>query len=278
MALTVGTGPFSKQPAGRFNFTPEPRTGAVLFMDPVPHRIRVVFGGETVVDTTDAKLLHETGHLPVYYFPEGDVRTELLASSETHTHCPHKGEASYRSIRAGGRTAEDAMWFYPEPVEGAEFLRGHVAFYWERVDEWYAEEERLFEHARDPYHRIDIYPTSRRVRVLVDGEPLADTTNARILFESTVPPRYYIPRDDVHAELEKSEKHSTCAYKGEASYYHVRLNDTLHENLVWFYPDPAYDAARVQDFLCFWNERVDIEIDGELQERPSRGVMSVSMA
>jgi uncharacterized protein (DUF427 family) len=279
MPLTAGSGPFSKQPAGRFNFTPEPRTGAVLFMDPVPHRIRVVFGGETIVDTTNAKLLHETGHLPVYYLPEEEVRSDLLERSETHTHCPHKGDASYWSLRVGDRTAEDAVWYYPEPLEGAEFLRGHVAFYWDRVDEWWAEDEMLFEHARDPYSRIDIYPTSRRVRVLVDGEPIADTTNARVLFESNLPPRYYIPRDDVRAELlEESGKHSRCAYKGEASYFHVRVNGTLHEDLIWFYPDPAYDGARIQDLLCFWNERVDIEIDGELQERPSRGVMSVSMA
>jgi uncharacterized protein (DUF427 family) len=279
MPLTAGTGPFSKQPAGRFNFAPDPATGSVLFLDPVPQRIRVVIGGETVVDSTRAKLLHETGHLPVYYLPEEDVRSDLLEPSQTHTHCPHKGEASYWSVRAGGRTVEDAAWYYPEPHDGADFLRGHIAFYWDRVDEWWAEDEQLFEHARDPYSRIDIYPTSRTIRILVEGEPVAETTRARILFESNLPPRYYIPREDVRGELlEPSDKHSRCAYKGEASYFHVRVNDTLHEDLIWFYPDPAYDGARVKDLLCFWNERVDIEIDGELQERPSRGVMSVSMA
>jgi uncharacterized protein (DUF427 family) len=279
MPLTVGTGPFSKQPAGRFNFDVPEATGATLLFDPVPHRIRVVFAGETVADSTHAKLLHETGHLPIYYFPEEDVRRELFVPSAKHTHCPHKGEAGYWSLRVDDRTADDAVWYYPEPIEGADFLRGHVAFYWEAVDAWYAEDEQLFEHARDPYSRIDIYPTSRRVRVLVDGEPVADTVQARILFESNLPPRYYIPRDDVRMELfEKSEKHTGCAYKGRASYWHVRVNGTLHEDLAWTYPEPAYDGARVKDLIAFYNERVDIEVDGELQERPGRAIMSTAFA
>jgi uncharacterized protein (DUF427 family) len=265
MGLTNATGPFSREPRGRFNFPVEPPTGAVLFWDPVPQRIRVMLEGETVVDTQRAKLLHETGHLPVYYFPEEDVRRDLLEPSATHTHCPHKGEASYWTLRVGDRVAEDALWFYPEPIEPADFLRGHVAVYWNRVDEWWAEDAQLFGHPRDPYARIDVYPTSRRVRVLVNGEPLADTTRARILFESNLPPRYYIPPDDVRLDLlEASGKRTRCAYKGLASYWSVGGE----EDVAWTYPEPQHDAEPVRDLIAFFNERVDIEVDGEVQERP----------
>jgi uncharacterized protein (DUF427 family) len=268
MSLTMGTGPFGERPAGRFNTRFEP-PGAVLFWDPVPHRIRAIFAGETFVDSTNAKMLHETGHLPVYYFPEPDLRADLLEPSKTTTHCPFKGEASYRSIRVGDRVADDAVWAYREPIESAEFLAGHAALYWDSMDEWFVEDAQAFGHARDPYSRIDVYPTSRRVRVLLDGEVLADSHRARILFETPLPPRYYLPVEDVRTELfEASSKKTRCAYKGSASYWHVRAGGRLHEDLVWTYREPQHDAENVRDMLAFFNERVDIEVEGETSERP----------
>jgi uncharacterized protein (DUF427 family) len=117
MSLTVGKGPFAKKAAGRFNTEIVPPTGAVLFFDPVPQRIRGVFAGETVVDSGDAKLLHETGHLPVYYFPLENVRQDLLDPSEKRTHCPHKGDARYWSLRVGNREEPDAVWAYDDLLE-----------------------------------------------------------------------------------------------------------------------------------------------------------------
>jgi uncharacterized protein (DUF427 family) len=269
MSLTVGTGPFGAKPTGRFNFDVETPTGAVLFWDPVPQRIRVLFGGETVVDSTDAKLLHETKHLPVYYFPETDVRRDLLEPSEKTSHCPHKGDARYWSIRAGGRTATDAVWAYPDPIEHAAFLAGHVALYWDRVDEWFAEDEQLFGHPRDPYSRIDVYPTSRRVRVLLDGEVVADSVRTKALFETALPTRYYIPSDDVRLDLlEPSATRTRCAYKGSASHWHARVGDELHDDVAWTYSTPQHDAEPVRDLIAFYNERVDLELDGEVQARP----------
>ena len=267
MSLTVGTGPLAENRGGRFNFE-TPERGAILW-DPVPQRIRALFGGETIVDSTRAKLLHETGHLPVYYFPEEDVRADLLEPSDKHTHCPFKGEARYWSLRVGERRAPEAMWAYPEPIESAQFLRDHVAFYWDELDEWFAEDEQLFGHPRDPYSRIDVYKTTRHVRVLRDGEVLADTRRAKVLYETALPPRYYLPHEDVRTELlVPSSKRTRCAYKGSASYWHARLGDRVAEDLVWSYPAPQHDAAPVRDLLCFFNERVDLELDGELGERP----------
>jgi uncharacterized protein (DUF427 family) len=269
MSLTVGKGPFADEPAGRFNLEIEPPTGSVLFFDPVPQRIRALFAGETVVDSKRAKLLHETGHLPVYYFPLEDVRTDLLERTDTHTHCPHKGEASYWSLTVGARSAPDAVWGYEEPIEPASFLRGHVAVYWHVPDEWFAEDEQLFGHPRDPYSRIDVYRTSRRVCVTVGGEVVAESVRTRALFETGLPTRYYFPPEDVRLDLlDPSPKRTRCAYKGSASYWHVRAGGELHDDLAWTYPDPQHDAEPVRDLIAFFNERVDLEVDGEAQDRP----------
>jgi uncharacterized protein (DUF427 family) len=270
VTLTAATGPFSGKSSGRFNFEFATPTGTVVFWDPVPQRIRGIADGETVVDSTSAKLLHATGHLPVYYFPDEDVRSDLLVASETRTTCPYKGEAHYHSLRVGDRVIEDAVWYYPEPVESAPFLAGHMAFYWDKVDEWYAEDEQLFGHPRDPYARIDVYPTSRHVRISLDGTVIAESARAKALFESNLPTRWYLPREDVRLDLmEASEKQTRCAYKGLASYWHVRIGDALHEDLAWTYPEPQHDAEPVRDLVAFFDERVDVEIDGSPQERPA---------
>jgi uncharacterized protein (DUF427 family) len=269
MSLTVGKGPFGKEPAGRFNTQIVPPTGAVLFFDPVPQRIRALFGGETVVDSVDAKLLHETGHLPVYYFPLADVRQDLLERSEKRTECPHKGVASYWSLSVGDRTAPDAVWGYEEPIEPASFLRDHVALYWHAADEWFAEDEQLFGHARDPYSRIDVYRTSRRVQVSVGGELVADSVRTRALFETGLPTRYYFPPEDVRLDLlEPSPTRTRCAYKGSASYWHVSGGGEVHDDLAWTYAEPQHDAEPVRDCIAFFNERVDLVVDGVREERP----------
>lgn len=269
MSLTAASGPFSRDPTGELNMPVAPVTGSVLLWWPVPQRIRAIVGGETVVDSRNARLLHETGHLPVYYFPDGEVRFDLLEPTAKRTHCPHKGEASYWTIRAGRREEPDAVWAYREPLEPAAFLRGHVALYWHAADEWFAEDDQLLGHPRDPFHRIDVHPTSRRVRVLLDGEVLADSMRALGLFETALPPRWYLPPEDVRLDLlEPSAKKTRCAYKGAASYWHVRVSDRVEQDAVWSYPEPQHDAAAVRGLLCFFGERVDVELDGELQERP----------
>jgi len=269
MGLTTGTGPFGDRPAGRFNFTPDPPTGSVLFFDPVPYRLRGVLAEEAVFDTVSAKLLYETGHLPVYYVPEEDLRHDLLEPSDTQTHCPHKGEASYRSIRVGDRFEPDAVWSYREPIAPASFLAGHAAFYWGKLDEWFVEDEQVFGHPRDPYHRIDTYRMSRPVRVSVEGETIAESTQAVALFESGLPPRFYLPAEDVRMELlEPSETKTRCAYKGVASYWHVRAGDTLQDDLAWTYEAPDDDGRAIRGLICFFNERVDLTVGDQLPERP----------
>ena len=268
MALTVGSGPFGRTPAGTFNREVPPLKGLIYFED-FPRRIRVRLGGETVVDSRHAKLLHEHGLLPILYFPESEVRTDLLEPSTHATFCPWKGEATHYSLRAGESFAENAVWTYPQPTPGMEALAGHLALYWHLMDEWLEEDEPLIVHVRDPYHRTDVLDSSRHVRVEIGGETVGETTRSRALFETALPPRWYFPREDVRSDvLVESDGRSGCAYKGWASYYSVRAGGAEEKDVVWWYADPLRGAERIRDRLCFFNERVDLYVDGELQERP----------
>lgn len=258
----TGSGPFSKKPAGTFNFE-QPMPGKTLFLDPSPKRIRVVIEGETVAESDGAYLLHESGLQPVYYFPRADLRSEFLEESDRVTRCPKKGEASYFSVRVGDRFEEAVAWYYADPLPEAAWLNGLVAFYFDRVDHWYEESEEISIHPRDPYHRIDLRASDRTIRVSMDGELLAETSRALALFETNLPVRWYMPREDVVASLTPSDTVTRCPYKGAASYYSVEGGD----DLVWYYADPLEEVVRIAGLVCFYNERVDIEIDGVAVER-----------
>ncbi len=279
MGLMTGSGPLGREPVGTFNFEP-PAPGRALYLEPTPKRIRVEVGGETIADSRRAMLLQESGHQPVYYFPPEDVRSEVLEPSDRHTRCPKKGEASYYTIRAGAKVVEAGAWYYPDPIPTAPAeLKGLVAFYFNRMDRWLEEDEEIAVHPRDPYHRVDVLGTGRRVRVSLGGELLAESGAAIALFESNLPPRWYLPLQDVRAELVSTETVTRCPYKGEAGYYSVQLaGGELEKDLAWYYAEPFDEVRRIAGMVCFFNERVDLELDGELHERPespySHGVRS----
>jgi uncharacterized protein (DUF427 family) len=267
MSLTAGSGPFGSNPAGRFNFPP-PAVPVVLYIEPVPPWIRGVAQGETVVDSPNAQLLHEQARLPVYHFPVDEVRMDLLVSSGEAEETP-RGTIAWHDLRIGSRVEPRAAWTYAAPEPTAPWLEGLVAFRWSALDEWFAEAEQLHGHPRDPYSRIDVCRTTRHVRISLDGLELASSRRARILFEAALPPRYYLPWEDVHADLLIPSPHVTrCAYKGAASHWHVRVGSRVEEDLVWSYPLPEHDAVPVRDLLCFYGERVDLELDGEPVGRP----------
>jgi uncharacterized protein (DUF427 family) len=274
----TGNGPLGKQPAGDFNFE-APEHGGALYLEPTPKRIRVEVGGQVIADSRRAMMLHESNHQPTYYFPPEDVRQECLQDSDRHTHCPIKGDASYYTIRAGDEVVEAGAWYYPDPLPGTPPIKNLIAFYFNRMGRWLEEGEEIGVHPRDPYHRIDVLASDRLVKVSLEGELLAETTRATALFESNLPARWYLPAEDVLSTLEPSETITHCPYKGAAGYYSVRLADgELAKDLIWYYEDPLDEVGRIRGLLCFFNERVDIELDGELQERPaspwSHGVKS----
>ena len=244
-----------------------PNTGSeyTVVIEPSPRRVRVTFNGQTVADSIAMRIMHETRHLPVYYFPKGDVRMDLLEKSDHSSHCPHKGDASYMSVRVGDRIAENAMWYYQNPISSVPDLKGLVAFYWSKMDHWYEEDEEIFVHLRDPYKRVDTTASSRHVQVRLAGEIVADTKRAVFLFETGMPTRYYIPRQDVRADmLIASDLTTRCPYKGIAQYYSVKVADHLFENIVWTYPEPVPECPKIKDLLCFFNEKVEsITVDGD---------------
>ncbi len=235
-----------------------------------PRRVRAKFNGAIVADSTHAHLLFETRHLPVYYFPRSDIRMDLLAATPHQTFCPYKGDASYWSVTAQGKTAENAAWSYRAPFEEVAAIKDFVAFYWNLMEAWYEEDDEIFVHPRDPYKRVDVVSSSRPVRVVLGGETIAETRRARFLFETRLPTRYYIPAEDVRMDLlAASEKLTQCPYKGKARYYSAKIGDRVFEDIVWTYPDPIAECPKIKNYLCFFNEHVDdIFVDGVAMPRP----------
>jgi uncharacterized protein (DUF427 family) len=257
MTLTMGTGPFGPQTRGSLNFE---RLGPahVLYFEDCPWRMRCELAGEVIADSRRVKLLHETGLPPVYYFPRDDVRFDLLRATEHTSHCPYKGDASYWSIAVGDRVVANAVWGYPSPLPSAPPIADHVAFYWGKLDRWLEEDAEAFVHARDPYHRVDVMPSSRHVRLHLDGTLLAESRRPMILFEAGLPPRYYLQVQDVRLDLLRESKTRTrCPYKGRTTAY---WSFGEHRDIAWSYGDPLPGAAGIAGLVCFYDEKMQLEL------------------
>jgi uncharacterized protein (DUF427 family) len=239
-----------------------------------PRWVRVRFGDEWVADSKRVRLLLEPKRLPVFYFPKADVRTDLLVPSERRG-TSSRGPRTWWHVEAGGRSAEDAAWSFDDPPDGYGFLSGFVAFFWEAMDAWFEEDEEVFVHPRDPYHRVDVAASSRHVRVIVGGECIADTHRPHLLFETGLPTRYYIPKLDVRMDLlEPTQTRTRCPYKGEAVYWSARIpssagRDEVFEDIAWSYPAPIPECPKIENLVCFFQEHADaVEVDGEVQPVP----------
>ena len=241
-----------------------------LEVDPSPRRVRVKFAGETIVDSTSALLMCEGGHVPIYYFPMADVRMDLFAPTDNDSHCGYKGHASYWTLKVGDQVEENVMWSYRDPYEEMLKIKDHVAFYWDRMESWWEEDEEIFKHARDPKHRVDAILSHRPVKVVLGGETIAETTNARFVFETNHPVRYYIPAGDVGMDLLMgSDAKSQCPYKGIASYYSGAIGGVPYPDIAWTYRSPIEECPKIRDLICFYNENVDaIHVDGAEVEKP----------
>lgn len=262
MTLTLGGGPLASRPPETVNYRIDGPAHRLLW-HPFPRRVRALLGGETVLDSDDAKLLHESNLLPQVYVPRSALREDLLEESGHGTHCPFKGDARYWSVRAGEHLAENAVWSYPEPLPGAEWLKDHVAVYWSAMHAWFDEDEEVTGHIRDPYHRIDIRPTSRHVRIRAGGEDVAESRRAVLLSETGLPNRFYLPAEDVRAELlAPSATHTHCPYKGRASYRTLHAGGTVVTDAAWCYEQPLDEALRIAGRLCFLAPGIETLVDG----------------
>jgi uncharacterized protein (DUF427 family) len=165
--------------------------------------------------------------------------------------------------------AEDAVWNYPVPLEDCVDLGDYVAFSWDKMDAWFEEDEEVFVHAKDPYKRMDSMHSSRHVRVEVNGETVAETDSPVLMIETGLPHRYYIPKRDVRLELLRaSDKVAKSPYKGEAAYFSVEVGGETVEDLAWYYKYPLAEAAKVANYVCFPQGKVDMYVDGELEKKP----------
>jgi uncharacterized protein (DUF427 family) len=200
----------------------------IVRIEPSPKWIRGTVGDRTVVDTRRAQLVWEHEYYPWWYVPTDDVHDSSLPTTEI---------------------AE---------------LPEHVKVEWSAVERWFEEDEEVFIHPRDPYRRVDALPSSRHVVVRVDGTVVADSHKPTILYETGLPPRYYLPPDDVRVDLLTPTGTSTgCPYKGFARYWTLTVDGTEYPDLVWGYDDPLPESAPVKGLMCFYNEKVELEIDGE---------------
>ena len=231
-------------------------------------RVRAYLGGEVVADTTRPVLVWEVPYYPAYYFPLGDVRAELLAADGAVTHSPSRGDGHTLTIRVRDKEVPGAALRYRDsPIEE---LRDLIRLDWEAMDAWFEEDEQVFTHPRDPYTRVDILPSSRHVRVEVEGVTVAESTSPRLLFETGLPARYYLPKTHVRLDLLiPTDTVSHCPYKGEAEYWSVRAGDAVHEDLAWSYRTPLPESQKIAGLVAFYDEKVDIYLDGEMQKRPS---------
>lgn len=263
MTLTLGGGPISHHPPADVNYRIDGPAQCLLFGD-FPRRIRAVLDGETVADTTRGRLLHESGLLPVLYVPDDDVRLDLLERTDHTTHCPFKGDANYYSAHTPSRVAKNAAWSYREPFDAARWLRGYVAFDWNSMDQWLDEDEEVRGHLRDPYHRVDTRRSSRHVRILAGGEIIADTKQPKLLSETGLPNRLYLPAADVRRGfLERSDTRTVCPYKGTATYWSLRLGGKRLDDAAWSYDEPLEDAEKVGGHICFLHDEIQVQENDE---------------
>jgi uncharacterized protein (DUF427 family) len=223
-------------------------------------RVRALLGGHLVVDTIHPVLVWEGPHYPVYYVPAADIRATLTPNGKT-VRSPSRGDAIRHDVTVGDRTAPDAAGTFPDsPIEA---FRDLVRLDWDAMDTWLEEDDIVYGHARNPYHRVDILASSRHVKVEIGGVTVAESVRPVVLFETGLKPRYYLPLTDVKTELLVDSDSSThCPYKGTAGYFSVQVDGKVHEDVVWIYRTPLQESMRIAGLVCFYDEKLDIYVDG----------------
>ncbi len=257
-----------------------------LRYEPTAKRVRARLGGETVLDTTRALLVWEPSRVvPGYAAPAGDLAGELVAAPsfdraetiplvtleaggppviESAGFRLHTADGEELTLRAAGTERVGAAFRPADPD-----LDGYVILDFDAFDEWLEEEEEIGGHPRDPLHRVDVRRSSRHVRLEVDGVVVAESTRPRMVFETKLSPRFYLPPEDVRGELLRpSDTRTICAYKGTASYFSLAVGGRSVADIAWTYESPLPDAAELAGYVSFFDERVDVRLDGELREPP----------
>ncbi|WP_179469907.1 DUF427 domain-containing protein [Mycolicibacterium vinylchloridicum] len=234
-------------------------------IEPSPRRVRGYLGSQLVFDTTSARYVWEVPYYPQYYIPRIDVRAEFLRD-ENHPQHVQFGASRRFALTDGAQSYPSAARVFDD---GDGPVAGLVRFDWAALT-WFEEDEPIYGHPRNPYVRVDALRSHRHVRIELDGVLLAETASPVLLFETGLPTRYYIDRTDVAFEnLEPSDTQTLCPYKGMTSqYWSVRAGERLHNDLAWTYNTPLAAVAPIANLVAFYNEKLDITVDGLAVGRP----------
>src|SRR5215471_12279936 len=270
MGLSWQQGPLSPGAIGRF-LMPEPLPHRILYVEPLRRRMRVRFGGTWIADSESVLLLFEPGRYPVAYFPQSDIRREVLERNGHTTEHADLGRTSWYTVRANGQHATRAAWEHVDLPSYAGELQDRIAFAWRAMDAFYEEDERVLGHAADSYHRIDIRQASRSLVVRHQDRVVADTKRPLVLYEAGFAPRWYVLRADVDESALTFVEHQTfCPYKGLCSYYDIgdaRL-------AAWSYREAYPEVGRITGLVSFEPDVVVMQLDGkELHLEPGQAVI-----
>src|SRR5262245_23418619 len=236
-------------------------------IEPAPRRVRGYFDNALIFDTIRARYVWEAAYYPQYYIPRCDVHMEHLLD-ENHPQTLQLGPSRLHSLTGERHTGKGAARVYD--TNGGGPVAGYVRFEWDTLD-WFEEDEQIIGHPRNPYVRVDALRSHRHVRVESDGVVLAETRTPVLLFETGLPTRYYFDRTDVSFDhLEASNTESVCPYKGITSgYWSARVGEKVHADVAWVYDLPTRQATPIAGLIAFYNEKLDILVDGDKLPRPT---------
>lgn len=236
MSLTFGPGPFSPHRAGLLSAGALP--GDAAYAESYPRRVRAFLRGQVVLDSERGWMLHAPGHLPALWFPAEDIDAAALP------------EAALQDFAAGQDPIATALTGFRSLAPGA-------------ADRWFLEDEPVYAHIRDPYHRVDVVSSHRHVVVEHAGTVIADSTRPKMLFETGLPPRYYLPWADVRLELlELSDTVSECPYKGDGQHWNLRIGDQHLADAAWSLPHPLPEGIPAAEHVSFYQDKVTVTVDG----------------
>jgi uncharacterized protein (DUF427 family) len=223
-------------------------------------RLRAYLDGHLVADTIRPLLVWESPYYPAYYLPREDVRAELESTGDTK-HSPSRGDGQVHHVAVAGSIAHDAALVFPSsPIPEIE---GHVRLEWTAMTAWFEEDEEVFTHPRDPHTRVDVLPTSRHIQVLLGDVVLAETRRGHALFETHLPPRWYVPRVDVRMDLlRRSDTVTHCPYKGRAEHLSAEVDGQVVRDVAWTYPTPLPESQRIAGLVSFYDNRARVLVDG----------------
>jgi uncharacterized protein (DUF427 family) len=236
-------------------------------VEPVPRRVRATLGGQVVLDTTRALYLWEVPYYPQFYIPMDDVNHDFLID-EQHSQRLHRGQSQLYSLVYGDIVRPSAVRVYVE--SSFEGLSGTARFEWPALDAWFEEDEEVFVHPRNPYVRVDALRSTRRVRVELQGAVVAESSSPVMVFETGLPTRYYFNRTEVNfSHLVATDTVTACPYKGVTSnYWSVQIGDERRPDLAWSYNFPTRQLLPIAGLIAFYDEKVDVFVEGERQARP----------